>query len=291
MRSTISILLFFISTICSSQNTRVISAKIIDNKSKAPLEFVNIGFLNKDIGATTSTSGHFILSYPMDEIDVQDVLQISFLGYETRNLTFNQLKRLSAKPVTIALTPSSFHLGEVVLKSAPREKKMIGHTAFTAASMGYWEGKEAIGGEIASVIQIRKAQTKLHRLSFHILQNKSDSLRIRVKIYRYDGGEPAIDLTEQDIMHTITKKKGLESISLEAYNIKVDKDVLISIELVETYGPRIYFALSASAYGGTSFIRQKMHPYWLIQKTVCVGFKVESSFPSSIEERALTKVD
>jgi len=289
MRSTISILLFFISSICISQETRVISAKIIDNNSKAPLEFVNIGFLNKDIGATTTTSGHFIMSYKTDQITEEDVLQISFLGYETRRLSFNQLKRLSAKPVTIALTPSAFSLGEIILKSTPREKKTIGHTAFTAASMGYWEGKEALGGEIASVIRIKKEKTKLHRLSFNILQNNSDSLRVRVKIYDYDGGEPTIDLTEQDIVHTITKKKGLESISLEAYNIKVDNDVLISIELVEAFGPRIYFSLSASAYGGMSFIREKNHPYWMIQKTVCVGFRVESSHPIKEEDLAVIR--
>lgn len=291
MRSAISILLIFISSIGISQETRVISAKIIDSKSKTPLEFVNIGFLNKDIGTTTTTSGHFIMSFPIDAVDANDVLQISFLGYETRDLTFDQLKRLSSKPVTIALTPSAFSLGEVVLKSTPREKKTIGHTAFTAASMGYWEGKEAIGGEIASVIKIKKEKTKLHRLSFNILQNKSDSLRVRVKIYAYDGGEPTLELTEENIVHTITKNKGLESISLEEYNIKVDKDVLISLELVEAYGPRIYFSLSASAYGGMSFIREKNHPYWMIQKTVCVGFKVESSFPIKQEVLATVPID
>jgi len=291
MRSAIIMLLFFISSISISQEARVITAKIIDSNTKEPLEFVNISFLNKDIGATSTTSGHFIMSYPMDKIGADDVLQISFLGYETRHITFNQLKRLSTKPVTIALTRSAFSLGEVLLKSTPREKKMIGHSAFTAASMGYWEGKEAIGGEIASVIKIKKEKTKLHRLSFNILQNKSDSLRVRVKIYDYDGGEPTLELTEGDILHTITKNKGLESISLEKYSIKVDDDVLISLELVEAYGPRIYFSLSASAYGGMSFIREKNHPYWMIQKTVCVGFKVESSFPIKQEGLAAVPID
>ena len=291
MRSTIFILLFFIASNCISQDTRIISAKIIDSDSKAPLEFVNIGFLNKEIGTTTTTSGHFILSYPINAVDVHDTLQISYLGYETRNLTFNQLRRLSAKPITIALTPSPFSLGEITLKSAPRVKKTIGHSEFTAASMGYWEGKEALGGEIASVIRVKKEKTKLHQLRFNILQNTSDSLRIRVKIYDYDGGEPSEDLTTQDIVHTITKKNGLESISLQDYGIVVDDDVLISIELVEAFGPHIYFSLSASAYGGMSFIREKSHPYWMIQKKVCVGFKVESSYPMTDFKNGITEID
>ncbi|MEM7084745.1 MAG: carboxypeptidase-like regulatory domain-containing protein [Bacteroidota bacterium] len=291
MRNAISILLFFISSFCLSQETRVIAAKIIDSNTKLPLEFVNIGFLNKDIGTTTTTSGHFIISYETDRIGPHDVLQISFLGYETRRITFDQLKRLSTDPVTIALTPSVLDLTEVVLKSTPRKKKTIGHTAFTAASMGYWEGKEAIGGEIASVIQIKKEKTKLHGLHFNILQNASDSLRIRIKIYDFEGGEPTVEMTGKDIIHTITKKKGMEYISLDAYHIKVDNDVLISIELVEAFGPRIYFSLSASAYGGMSFIREKDYPYWMIQKTVCVGFKVESSYPINEKDLAMVQKD
>lgn len=291
MRSTIFFILLIWVSGLYGQEQQVIAARIVDNTTKVPLEFVNIRFEGKELGTTTTKSGHFILSFNKDKVTAADHLQISFLGYETRRLTMTQLKRLSAKPITIALTPAPYSLSEVLLKSAPREKKTIGHTSFTAGSMGYWEGKEAIGGEIASVIQINKERTKLHGLAFNILQNASDSIQVRVKIYSYLGGEPLENLTTNEILRTISSKKGLHRISLEGQNIIVDKDVLISIQLVEAYGPRIYFALSASAYGGTSFIRQKMHPYWQIQKTVCVGFKVESSFPNLIQEGGITKTD
>lgn len=291
MRSTIFFLLLFLTTSLYSQEQQLIAAKIVDNQTKEPLEFVSIRFQGKDIGTTTTQSGHFILSYNKQRLDTDAILEISYIGYQTRYLTTKQLKRLSAKPITIALTPTPYGLGEVILKSTPREKKTIGHTSFTAGSMGYWEGEQAIGGEIASVISIRQKKTKLHGFSFNILQNKSDSIKVRVKVYNYLGGKPLDNLTTGEILHTIHNKKGLEYISLEDYNINVDEDVLISIQLVEAYGSRIYFALSASAYGGTSFIRQKMHPYWQIQKSVCVGFKVESSFPVSIPEDRITKTD
>ncbi len=291
MRSTIFFLLLFIASAVSAQEQQVIAAKIVDNQTKEPLEFVNIRFQGKDIGTTTTKSGHFILSYQRSEINEGDVLQISFLGYETRNLTTTRLKRLSATPITIALAPSPYSLSEVLLKSTPREKKIIGHTAFTAASMGYWEGPDAVGGEIASVIPIRKRNTRLLNLAFNVLQNRSDSLLIRVHIYEYDGGEPERSLVSEEILHTISRKKGLETIPLEKYNIRADDDILISIELVEAFGPSIYFSLSASAYGGMSFIRERNRPYWMPQKKVCVGFRIGSSVPVNQEELDVTAIE
>lgn len=279
MRGTFLFLLLLISNNCIAQTTRVITARIVDKDSQKPLEFVNVGFIDKAIGTVTSTSGHFILAFDMEDLEPTDVLQISSLGYESRNLSLEELKRLSAKPVTIPLTSTPYHLGEVVVKSVPRAKKTIGHKAFTAASMGYWEGEDALGGEIASVIRIRKENTHLHRLSFNVLENRSDSLRIRIHIYEYHGGDPERLITNGEILHTIRRKKGLETIDLTPYRIKTSNDVLASIQLVEAYGPDIYFALSASAYGGLSFIRERMMPYWRPQKTVCVGFRIESSFP------------
>lgn len=291
MRNTILFLLLITATIGFAQDTRVIAAKIIDVSSKKPLEFVNISFVGTKIGTISSQSGHFILAYQTDQIGLNDVLQISSMGYETRDLSFTQLKRLSSKPITIALTPKAIGLGEVVLKSRPREKMTIGHTAFTAASMGYWEGTDAVGGEIASVIRIRKKNTKLLNLAFKVLQNRSDSLLIRVNIYEYDGGEPERTLVSENILHTVSRKKGLETIPLEKYNIHADNDILVSIELVEAYGSSIYFSLSASAYGGMSFIREKNRPYWVAQKKVCVGFRISSSVPIKQEEEDLTAVD
>jgi hypothetical protein len=291
MRSTIFFLLLFLNAILNAQEHRVIAAKIVDIHTKAPLESVHIGFVGSSIGTITGPSGHFILGYPTRQIGPTDVLRISCMGYETRDVSFQQLKRLSSKPILIPLTRQPFSLGEVVLKCPPREKKTIGHTAFTAASMGYWEGSDAVGGEIASVIEIRSRNTKLLNLAFNVLQNRSDSLLIRVHIYEYDGGEPERSLISEKILHTISRKKGLETISLEKYNILADDDILISIELVAAYGSSIYFSLSASAYGGMSFIRERNRPHWMPQKKVCVGFQVGSSIPIKREKLDLTEIE
>ncbi|MEM7185330.1 MAG: carboxypeptidase-like regulatory domain-containing protein [Bacteroidota bacterium] len=271
------VLLYSISV--SAQSQRVLSGKVIDVESKEPLGHVNIKLLESDIGTSSTASGHFILSVPDDELGPNEVLQISMLGYETRRISGVQLQRFSSNPITIALSSSPYQLSEVEIAASPREKKTIGHRNFTSASMGYWEGKEAIGGEIASVVPIPDKKTKLLNLQFKVIENRLDSLKVRVKFYDYDGGEPRNLITEANIVHTITQKEGLVTIPLGGHGIRADQDILVGIELVEAYGSSVYFSLSASAYGGLSFIREPLMPFWRPQKTTCVGFKIRGSTP------------
>jgi hypothetical protein len=289
MRGTFFILILLVTAVNFSQSNRVIAGKIVDSETREPLEFVNIKFLETEIGTTTTQSGHFILSFGKEEIR-DDLLQISFLGYETRILTTQQLNRFSVKPITIALRASPYNLGEVVLRNPPREIKTIGHRNFTAASMGYWEGEEAIGGEIASVVSIRKAGTRLLKLQFKVIENRSDSVRIKIKFYHYDGGDPQRLLTNTEIAHTIAQKKGLVTIPLRKLQIEANDDILVSIQLEEAFGSPVYLSLSASAYGGLSFIRERTWPHWRPQKTVCVGYKIESSIPVEGGERDLADI-
>ena len=94
MRGTIFILLFLFTTSHFAQEKIVISGKIVDINSKEPLEFVNLRFKGKEIGTTTTTSGHFILSYEKSEVDSGDVLEISFVGYETRKLPCGAIEKI-----------------------------------------------------------------------------------------------------------------------------------------------------------------------------------------------------
>ena len=145
--------------------------------------------------------------------------------------------------------------------------------------MGYWEGEDAIGGEIASVVPIPDEGTRLKHIRFKVIENRSDSLSIRLKFYHYDGGDPQKEITKKEIFHTITQKSGWVNIPLQPYDIEVSNDILVGIQLEKAFGDSIYFSLSASAYGGMSFIRERKLLYWRPQKTTCVGFKIESTVP------------
>jgi tetratricopeptide (TPR) repeat protein len=276
-----------ISIISMAQDVGMVSAKIIDTKTNVPIEFVNVGFVGKGIGTISNSEGSFYLVYELDDIDRRDVLQISAIGYETQTVAFSELKKYSSYKTPIFLTPKAYNLDQVIVKSVQREEKVLGHPDVTAFNMGYWRNAEGLGGEIASVIRIQKRNTKLLNLKFKIIENLSDSLLVRVNVYDYERGVPGKNILTQNIFHTVSRKKGLETIDLEDYNIIVDDDVVASLELVEVYGTAIYFSLSASAYGGLSFTREISQDDWKIYKKVGMGFSLDSSFPAKGRDKAI----
>jgi len=280
MRNIFITLLLLIPFICLGQEVQVIAATVVNGETNAPIESVNIGFVGKGIGTVSNAKGNFSLIFKLNTFKQDDILQISSIGYESKKLKLSELKELISYKVIIAMIPKNYSLEQVVVKSVSREKKTLGHPDVTAFNMGYWRNSEALGGEIASVIGVRKKNTRLLNLKFNIIENLSDSIRVRVNVYDYDRGVPGKNILTQNIFHTISKKKGLETINLEDYKITVDEDVAVSIELVEIYGTAIYFAVSASAYGGLSFTREISQDNWKIYREVGIGFSLDSSFPA-----------
>ncbi|MEL6810067.1 MAG: carboxypeptidase-like regulatory domain-containing protein [Bacteroidota bacterium] len=275
-------ILFFtvvVTTYCTGQNVGQVSAKIVNSHTQKPIALVNVNLIQQQMGAVTDDDGTFNLPYQISRVQEKDLVEISSMGYETRKLKFAELKRLIDNSKVITLTPTAYSLEEVFIKSPPRERKIIGHNGFTASGMGYWEGEEAVGGEIASVIRVKNKHTKLLNVTFKLLQNKADSIRLKLKIYEFDGGNPEKNLLTQDIYYTIVKSKGWETIDLKKYNIKTSEDIVVGLELVEIYGDSHYFSVALSAYGGMGFIREPYQRHWSVRKKACIGFKVESSHP------------
>lgn len=273
-------LVLLIPFVSLGQEVQVIAGTVVNGETNAPIESVNIGFVGKGIGTVSNTEGNFSLGFKLNAIKRTDILQISSIGYETKELKLSELNKLTSYKAILALTPKNYTLEQVVVKSVPREKKILGHPDVTAFNMGYWRNAQALGGEIASVISVRKKNTRLLNLKFNIIENMSDSIKVRVNVYDYDRGIPGKNLLTQNIFHTISRKKGLETIDLEPYRILINDDVAVSLELIEVYGTAIYFAISASAYGGQSFTREISLDNWKIYKKVGIGFSLESSYPA-----------
>lgn len=266
------------SSLLAAQDYHTIAAKIIDIETNQPIQFVNVGFFEKGIGTVSNKIGTFSLTYKIDEITSDDVLQISSLGYETKNVYFYELKDLISYKVLIKLQPKSYNLDEVVLTKEKREFEKTGSSYYTRSQIGYWRNTEGLGGEIATKVTVNHRNTLLENLSFNIEENYSDSLLVRVKVYDYYRGVPGKELVNQNIFHLIKKKKGVETIPLKKYNIIVDENIVVSLELVEIYGNTIYFALSASPYGGLSFTKNASQDGWRVYEDVGISYNLISSY-------------
>jgi len=272
--------LFFVTTGVFAQYQVTIEAIVLDKETKQPIAFANIGFIKKSIGTVSNEKGQFKLVYEEAVVAENEILQISTLGYTTLKIRASKLFDLLSKDNKIYLNPKPYDLDEVVLTNEKREQKIIGTSSFNETTIGYWKDKDALGGEIATKINIKNRRTKLLELKLHVEENLSDSLRVRINVYNYEKRYPKGNLLSTNIYHTITKQEGKETIDLKPYKISVDDDVVIGIELIEVYGDKIGFAVAANTYLGPSYTRYISQDKWQRNLEGGINFSVMVSYPT-----------
>lgn len=102
--------LLFLLSASISFSQLVIKGKVFDAETGDPLPFVNIIFNEKGNGFTSGLDGDFKLT------TAEDIkwLKVSYLGYQTKVISINS-ENIS-KPFKIALSKTSYQIGEVVVK-------------------------------------------------------------------------------------------------------------------------------------------------------------------------------
>src|SRR5690554_2584923 len=101
----ISILLL-IPFLCFSQKSSF-QGRVIDEKTKEAIPFVNIGVENKPLGTITDNRGFFSIS----NIRTDNNLVFSCIGYKSKKLSYNEISNTKI----ISLTPQARELSEVTI--------------------------------------------------------------------------------------------------------------------------------------------------------------------------------
>ncbi len=95
MKKLFVLLTFFtIQLLCSQENDFVeinINAQVLDYETQTGIQFSEVKFLNKNIGALTDDEGNFTLNYLQRSVENNDIFMISAYGYDTIKTTANNL--------------------------------------------------------------------------------------------------------------------------------------------------------------------------------------------------------
>ena len=277
------LILFHASFLVWSQSD--IYGKIVDEKTKEPVPFVNIGFVEEGIGTTSDENGDFLLEFRRAELDPEAILQISSLGYITKTLPRNELNSFTGKELTVYLEPSDLELDEVFVFNDGKEfiPDKIGYANYGEGNFGYWKDDFALGGELATRILAKDGLRELHKLSFSVKQAPVDSILLRINIYDDDGGIdrlPGTNLNKSgnDIFCKVYNYSERVHVELNPYKIFVEDDFIVSLELVKNYGKSApEFALEAASHGFGSYRKYTSQDKWVKFSITNMAYELETS--------------
>lgn len=172
-------------------------------------------------------------------------------------------------------------MNEVVVSTKRIEnykREIVGFTDTSKKKFGYWKGGFSLGGEMVTKIKANKVPRRLDRFQFHIRENQADSLLIRINVYKGNSILPKGKLNKANIYHITNKDYGTEIVDLTKFNIYVEDDFMIGLELLMVYGGKSnYLELSASDVPGDSFRRYASQGKWEKFRGDAMTFSVETS--------------
>lgn len=282
MKKLFLILAFFTTAIGFSQVEITLDATIMEKGSEAPIPFANIGFNNKATGTLSDEDGSFQLKFSDRVITSQDTLVISHLGHTTRKLSTAELFEALENSKTIFLEPLTTALPKASVGDENRKLKIIGYAPDTSEVSLYWKDKRGLGGEIATYIDVREKETRLLELQAQVTNMEADSLLLRVNIYNPVKKLPGENLLEQEIYYTV-KGTGRQSINLKPYNIIVNDDIIVSLELIKVFGEGFAFGLGGVQNGKQSYVKLVSQSNWLTKPNMSMSFSLETAVPENAE--------
>jgi hypothetical protein len=213
-------------------HSQVITGKIYDASSGAPLEYVSIGIIETSVGTITDEKGNFNIE--VKGLSTNARVRFSMIGFKSQTFTIEQL---SLKENIIKLENEAVQLKEVIIKPSGKFRK-VGATNYTWH--GGWCGWGGIdfgkGYEIGIKINLGILPVRLKSLHIHIDKQSFDSSLFRIHIRNIMDNLPLDELLNKNILISITKESGWIDIDLSKYNLVFKGDIALSLEWIKIIG-------------------------------------------------------
>lgn len=262
---------------CAFASGQTNTGLVKDAETNEPMAFASIGIVGKAVGTVSDNTGSYSLN--IDDIYDNDTLRFSFIGYAPVSFKVSDYKNLASKD--ISLQRQHFEIGEVVVRPATTEEKILGNKfSKTMMSVGI---KDSKGFECGVLLKIKK-RAFLEELICNV-SCTYDSISFRVNVYRQIDGNTFENILHEPIyinekMQPARIEKGAKherttlKVDLTPYNITIESNTLVTLEYITDMGEgHIWF--DAGLFGAPCYGREASHSNWK-----------KSSFPIGMSVRA-----
>lgn len=227
-----SALLIFISTSLFAQS-KTFEGITKDNATGQNIAYVNIGIVNKNVGTVSDVNGKFQLA--LDDKFDNETLKISIVGYKSLEYKVADFKKILSGNSTVLLEKNIAELKEVVIRNKNLKSAELGNVLDRkTVSAGFVNN--VLGNEIGIVIKAKKRPTYIEAFNAVIDYNHYAELKFRLNIYDLKKGLPNNSILTESIIVNSKIDKGKLTVDLSDYNIVVNGDFFVSLELIEGLG-------------------------------------------------------
>lgn len=231
----LNIFTFLTPLLLTAQEELVIKGKVLDQENTTALAYVNIGIVGTSLGTISDINGAYEL-YLKSDVDEEQIVRFSYLGYESKDYTIASLRLLAGK--AIELNKTGITLKTVEVRPDLLKAKVIGHEKTKTSRMTNFsiskKPNQNLGAAIGRRFNIGKKTSQLDTFKFYVGGNNFDTIRFRVNIYNIKNGRPNQLINQEQIITTlISHAKGWATVDLAPYQLFVKEDVIVALEWIE----------------------------------------------------------
>lgn len=237
---------------------------VIDSINK-PIEYANIGILNKPSGTVSSLEGKFKITISEDQQN--DTIRISCLGYKSKDLL---IKNLTENNINIKLETFTEKLEEVIITSNKLTTYTDGKLKTNTKNQCIFANPDLknlnLGSEIGRKFKLGKEKaSKLSSFKFFIKDNNFDSVKFRINIYTILNNKPDKKINNENIFASAGKNfTDWIEVDLMPFNIVIQDDVIITVEWIEhsENGNKLNLPIIIPSFGSTHFYKFGSQNSW-----------------------------
>jgi hypothetical protein len=208
---------------------------VMEQGSKQPLAYANIGVLNKPSGTVSDSLGHFDLLIGKEYLD--DTLQMSMIGYYPVKRAIRELAKENG-PIVFNLIKKVIQLKEVVVSNQFQYTLIVGRQSsgklLQASIIPKGEKGPIIGAESGLKIETKHYPALLDNFNFNISRNNFKYIKFRLNVYSLKNNLPDTLLFNNEILVSLKDFKiGWTQIDLTPYHMVVNSDFAVTLQWVD----------------------------------------------------------
>jgi len=235
-----------------------ISGIVFEMDGETPIEFVNIGVVDKNVGTVSDRNGNYELQIPAEFHD--DTLRFSSIGYHPYSVKVSDFINLNDG--NVRLEQRIYDMEEVIVRPRRLRERTLGITTrnYSIVSIG-WMGYGEVG-----VLMKNSNTAFLKEANINLKIGPHGTIHSRLNIYKAGKNMQLENILTNPIYFSFSKeevKNDRVTIDLRDQNIVVEGDFLVTFEVVEYSGCRIGLLLIPASLFHRAYFREKSQGRWI----------------------------